>query len=198
MTPTIHLEGAGRDIDPDILTEIVALRLFMKERFGDVEEGNLAASAGYCFDAAHVAAAVLTERGQGEWTAWEGLYWTDEALQAVSEMAKVRPVAPSDVDLIAQFHGFVLSPDGNFLVDLTADQFGLPEIVVTDNEERRWQLRYPNELYYEASRGDAWLADWWSERGQWIARAREIAGPSAPAVPAQTPQDSGIANSPSP
>jgi len=173
MMPSIHLEGAGRDIDSDVLNEIVALRLFVQERFGDVEDGNLTASAGHCFDVAHVVAAALTDRGHGEWAAWEGLYWTDEALVTASGMAKTRPLAPSDVDLIAQFHGFVLSPDGNFLVDLTADQFGLPGIVVTDNPERRWTFRYPNEVYYEPSKGDAWLADWRSEREEWVARARE-------------------------
>jgi len=175
MTPTVYLEGAGRDIDPAILMEIVALRLFVQDRFGDVEDGNLTASAGHCFDVAHVVAAALTDRGQGEWTAWEGLYWTDEALVTASEMAKARPLAPSDVDLIAQFHGFVLSPDGNFLVDLTADQFGHPEIVVTDNPERRWILRYPNEMYYDPTKGDSWLSDWRSERNEWITRARVVA-----------------------
>jgi hypothetical protein len=172
MTVSIHLEGEGRNVDPDVLTELVALRLFMETKFGPVRPGDTTASAGFCFDAAGLMGKALTDLGKGEWAAWEGWYWSDEAIRIAKEMVSARP---SDIDDIAQSHGFAVSPCGTIVADITADQFGLAHVVVTDDPMQRWQLRYPNEMYSDPRKAAALASEWRAQRDAWVGRARGMA-----------------------
>jgi len=185
MTLRIHLEGAGKDVDPDILAELVALRLFMETKFGPERPGDATPSAGFCFDAAGLVAKALTALGKGEWADWEGWYWSDEAIRVAKTMVSARP---SDIDDIAQSHGFAVSPCGTIVADITADQFGLAHVVVTDDPGQRWQLRYPNEMYSDQRKAAALLSEWRAQRDVWIGRASDHAGVASPLrIPGTSP-----------
>jgi len=173
MTIRIHLEGAGKDVDPDILAELVALRLFMEPKFGPARPEDTTPSAGFCFDAAGLVAKALTDLGKGEWSDWEGWYWSDESIRVAKTMVSARP---SDIDDIAQSHGFALSPCGTIVADITADQFGLAPIVVTDDPGQRWQCRYPNEMYSDQRKAAALFSEWQAERPAWLERAGSVLG----------------------
>ena len=71
-------------------------------------------------------------------------------------------------------YGFAISPCGTVVADITADQFDLADVVVTDDPRQRWELRYPNELYADPDRADSLHSRWLSERGAWIGETAEV------------------------
>jgi hypothetical protein len=85
----------------------------------------------------------LNRLGRGQWQDWEGIWFSDEAVDWVREHG----ISPSQLDEIGQMHGFVMSEDGKIVVDVAAGQFGLPSVVVTGDSVGRWYPRYGNALY---------------------------------------------------
>jgi hypothetical protein len=151
-----------------VIQETVAVRLFLDEKLGSIKEGCRSASAGHCFDAAHLLAAALNDIDEGSWFDVEGIWFDEEGLAKLQE-----GVRSSDLDDIGHMHGFVVSGAG-IVADVTADQFGLSCVVLTDNGEHHWYARYANEMYDGVEQGKAWIKEWRCHAQTWRDRAIEL------------------------
>lgn len=126
------------------------VREFMEPRFGVLEEGSttLSPSEGYCFKAAAVLACALNDHfGEGQWMAGEGVFASDAVLLRLKQGELP---SWSDIEDAGCCHGWVVSADGEILVDITADQFGLAPVVVLEahtEEGKPWLPRYFPDLY---------------------------------------------------
>lgn len=148
------------------VTEVTAMaaevRIFLEPKF-TVRPGNeraLSNSAGHCFCASQVLAYALNERfGDGQWLAGEGVFASPEVLSRI-EQGELRTW--SDIEDAGQFHGWVLSADGRFLVDITADQFGLAPVIAQPakgESSRAWLPRYfPDRTPEDIAL--TWIQEW--------------------------------------
>lgn len=155
----------------DIRRIAAEVRAFIKPLFPKrgADSIDLSDSAGYCFCAADLLAHVLNYEAPGHgWISGDGVYISDEVMPM---MRSGKLASWSAIEDHTQFHGWVTSTAGpRFIVDITADQFGLAPVLVMSAdsvEADNWAPRYfpvrdPDCL------SEKWIAQWQKERNKLV------------------------------
>lgn len=130
-------------------------------------EGCSVRSEGHCFVAAHVLAHALNDEFRTTlWVAVEGVY----SEQKVREDVLLGRLGTwSEIEDAGQMHGWAVRTGPQSLVaDVTADQFGLNEVLVMDSaqaQSKGWFVRYqpdrspPDGLDQHTAGWANWLAE---------------------------------------
>lgn len=118
-------------------------------------------SQGHCFSAAQVLAHALNAHFGGGWSACEGVFATPEVL---AQVGTGELCTWSDIEDAGQHHGWVVSlGEGGYLLDVTADQFGKPEVValpVGADEAAHWMPRRLDTCASDDELATSWIQAW--------------------------------------